>query len=275
MSAQRAQPPRRCPVPNCTWTVPALTTRPHASLKEHIIATHKESKPTDYMPPSYRAKHGYHLCTKCDTTDTIYTSQGHLQKHITTKHSRKNTNLQLVFNTYRHASTDTQTNWKRSFEFLHTLAPTPPPFRRTTWHQLKAPARKEYFHTVHTIANWTLEATPELHTSILKDDNPPQWNIDPRGFWKLLLLAEPLLLAPHQEHGTPIVLRRPQNTASTVQNRPHQRTVRHSLEPTATPSEEPEANQEKTTTRTKTATMGNTGNNRPPTNNHPSSTASC
>ena len=196
MSAQRAQPPRRCPVPNCTWTVPALTTRPHASLKEHIIATHKESKPTDYMPPSYRAKHGYHLCTKCDTTDTIYTSQGHLQKHITTKHSRKNTNLQLVFNTYRHASTDTQTNWKRSFEFLHTLAPTPPPFRRTTWHQLKAPARKEYFHTVHTIANWTLEATPELHPSILKDDNPPQWNIDSRGFWKLLLLAEPLLLAP-------------------------------------------------------------------------------
>ena len=119
MSPQRTHPPRHCPVPNCTWTVPTITTRPHASLKEHLMTSHKETKPSDYMTEAYCTKHGYHLCSRCDTTDTIYTSAGHLQNHITTKHSRKNTNITLVLNVFRHASPETQNNWKRSLDFLH------------------------------------------------------------------------------------------------------------------------------------------------------------
>ena len=196
MSPQRTHPPRHCPVPNCTWTVPTITTRPHASLKEHLMTSHKETKPSDYMTEAYCTKHGYHLCSRCDTTDTIYTSAGHLQNHITTKHSRKNTNITLVLNVFRHASPETQNNWKRSLDFLHNHQPTPPPFRRSIWHHLKAPTRKEYFHTYHTIANWAIEATPQLHPSFLKDYNPPQWDTEASPFWKLLILAEPLLLAP-------------------------------------------------------------------------------
>ena len=188
--------PVHCPVPDCRWTVPPNTHKPHAAMKQHIITEHSDTHPSDYMTPKYCHQHGFHLCRQCDTPTAIFNTQGHLRQHITKKHSRSQTNIQLVLNTYRHLTTETENNWKQSLAFLHRLDPTPPPFRRTIWHKVKPPLRAEYYTVYNNVANWVIEATPPLAPAILKDDQPAQHDTDSTPFWKLLTILEPLLLAP-------------------------------------------------------------------------------
>ena len=187
---------KHCPVPNCNWQVPTLTRKPQAALKEHLITQHKETSPTDYMTPEFCTTHSFHICRQCDTPSAIYTTPGHLKQHITTKHSRKKTNIDLVTTTYRNLSPQAETHWKESLAWLLQLQPQPPPFRRSTWHKLKHPMRRELFVVYNTVVSWVLDSTPEIHPSVLRDDQSPAWNNDSTPFWKLLVLLEPLLLAP-------------------------------------------------------------------------------
>ena len=196
MNERKTKTPRHCPVPDCPWTVPSSSTNPHASLKEHLITEHSETHPSDYLTPQYCNQHGFHPCLKCDTPTAIFTTEGHLRQHVTKKHSRTKTNLQLVLQTYRHSQPETERQWKDSLAYLHKLQLSPPPFRRSIWHKLKPPIKAEFYTTYNTVVSWILEATPPLSPSVLKDDRPPQHDIDASPFWKLLILLESLLLAP-------------------------------------------------------------------------------
>ena len=196
MSKPPTTPPRHCPVPDCPWKVPRFTINPHASIKEHLITAHNETHPSDYLTPSYCNKHGFYPCQICDTTTAIFTTEGHLRQHVTKKHSRSQTNTQLVLHTYRHAQPETETNWKNSLAYLHQLQLTPPPFRRSLWHKLKPPLRAEFYSTYNNVISWLLAATPPLTQAVIRDERPQQHDTDASPFWKLLILLEPLLLAP-------------------------------------------------------------------------------
>ena len=198
MSNQEILPPRHCPVPDCPWQVPPQSNKPHASLKEHLITTHGETNPSDYMTTKYCSQHGFHLCQECDTPTTIFTTQGHLRTHITKKHTRSKTNMQLVLTTYRNTTPEIENNWKQSLAFLNQLRPSPPPFRRSIWHKTKPPLRSEFYVTYNNVIKWVLESTPTLAPAILRDHTLPKHDTDSSPFWKLLLLLEPLLLAPIQ-----------------------------------------------------------------------------
>ena len=188
------KPIKRCPVPNCDWK---STPNPNQKnnqkdtvhqLKQHLIHSH--------MDEEFCRRHGMHVCLQCNKPSTIYTSQGHLKNHQDNKHTRTITNLQLVLNTYRHADDTIKANWKESIEFLHGLNITPPPIRRTIWHKLKHPLRKEYFVAYNNTVNWILEATPPLREDTKRDTRPHPCQTDATPFWKLILILEPLLLAP-------------------------------------------------------------------------------
>ena len=196
MSNQEKTPPRHCPVPDCPWKVPHNNSKPHASLKEHLITEHSETNPSDYMTTKFCTTHGFHVCQLCDTPTAIFTTPGHLRQHVTKKHNRTKTNMQLVSTTYRHATPEIEANWKKSLAYLYQLQPTPPPFRRSIWHKTKPPLPAEFFVTYNNIINWILESTPTLAPSILKETSLPKHETDSSPFWKLLLLLEPLLLAP-------------------------------------------------------------------------------
>ena len=100
--------------------------------------------------------------------------------------------------TYRHATPEIETNWANSLSFLHQLEMTPPPFCRSIWHKLKPPARTEFYTMYNNAISWVLDATPDLTPSVLLDERPPSYQTDASPFWKLLMLLEPLLLAPIQ-----------------------------------------------------------------------------
>ena len=198
MSNPTAKPPKHCPVPDCPWKVPPLTTNPQASLKQHLITEHNETHPSDYLTPTLCTQYGLHPCPTCDTPTAIFATEGHLRKHVTKKHSRSKTNIDLVLHTYRHSPPETTTNWKNSLAYIHKLQISPPPFRRSLWHKLKPPLRAEFYATYNNVTNWILEATSPLAPTILKDERPPAYDVDATPFWKLLILLEPLLLAPIQ-----------------------------------------------------------------------------
>ena len=154
------------------------------------------------MDDEFFRKHNMHVCLQCNKPSTIYTSAAHLRNHRENKHTTTDNNLDIVLKTYRHASEHVKTNWKQGLAFLHRLQPSPPPFRRSTWHRLKHPQRKEYFVTYNNVVTWVLEATTPLGESIVRDTQPHPSLIDSAPFWKLLLLLEPLLLGPiqHTQH---------------------------------------------------------------------------
>ena len=182
MSKPTTTPPRHCPVPDCPWKVPRFTINPHASIKEHLITAHNETHPSDYLTPSYCNKHGSYPCQTCDTTTAIFTTEGHLRQHVTKKHSRSQTNTQLVLHTYRHAQPETETNWKQSLAYLHQLQLTPPPFRRSLWHKLKPPLRAEFYSTYNNVISWLLAATPPLTQAVIRDERPQQHDTDASPF---------------------------------------------------------------------------------------------
>ena len=148
------------------------------------------------MTPNYCQRHGFHLCQTCDTPTAIFTCQSHLKQHITKKHSRVETNSKLVANIYRHTTPENEANWKTSLSYLFNLELTPPPFRRTTWHKLKQPIRAEFYNVYNNVVSWIIDASPIMSPAIIRDDRPPQHECDSSPFWKLLLMLEPMLLAP-------------------------------------------------------------------------------
>ena len=196
------RPIRRCPVPNCDWKPTSNNNHNNnhkdtvLQLKQHLIHSHTDTPITEHMDEAYFQRHDMHVCLQCNQPSTIYTTQGHLRNHQQTKHTRTITNLQIVLNTYRHADDTTKTNWKAAIEFLHGLNITPPPLRRTMWHKLKQPQRKEYFVAYNNAVNWILEATPPLREDLKRETRPHPGQSDAIPFWKLILILEPLLLAP-------------------------------------------------------------------------------
>ena len=195
-------PIRCCPVPNCSWKPTNPPTQKQnkketiLQLKQHLIQAHNDTPLSDHIDETYCKRHGFHACLQCNKPTTIFTTPGHLRNHQENKHTRTTTNLQIVLNTYRHADNQTAHNWKAAIDFLHHLEITPPPFRRTIWHKLKHPLRKEYFVAYHNVVRWILEATPPLRNDTKRDTRPSAAQTDSSPFWKLLLLMEPLFLAP-------------------------------------------------------------------------------
>ena len=196
MSNPTRQPPKHCPVPDCPWKVPTECQNPHASLKEHLVTEHAETNPTTYMTPNYCHRHGFHICQACNTPTAIFNCQGHLKQHITKKHNRTETNSKLVAKTYRHATPENEANWKASLSFLYNLELTPPPFRRTIWHKIKQPIRAEFYNIYNNVVSWIIDASPTMSPTTIRDNRPPQHECDSSPFWKLLLMLEPMLLAP-------------------------------------------------------------------------------
>ena len=148
------------------------------------------------MTPNYCQRHGFHLCQTCDTPTAIFTCQSHLKQHITKKHNRVETNSKLVANIYRHTTPENEANWKASLSYLFNLELTPPPFRRTTWHKLKQPIRAKFYNVYNNVVSWIIDASPIMSPAIIRDNRPPQHECDSGPFWKLLLMLEPMLLAP-------------------------------------------------------------------------------
>jgi hypothetical protein len=111
--------------------------------------------------------------------------------------TREKLNIDIILSTYPEHPTSPlhKSNWVQSLQWLHSLNITPPTARTTLYTKLSPKHRQTCIHTLHHITKWCIDATVPGPDS---DPTIPLYQTSAIPFWKLLLIFESTILAPHK-----------------------------------------------------------------------------